>query len=59
MLKCQLRFPLYSMFGSLFLSQSNRDVLIQICDAVAVASILNATLLTPVFHLNSVWRDSR
>uniref|UniRef100_A0ACD5W6K2 Uncharacterized protein n=1 Tax=Avena sativa TaxID=4498 RepID=A0ACD5W6K2_AVESA len=31
---------------------------ISICDAVAVASILNATLLTPAFHLNSVWRDS-
>ncbi|CAM0874662.1 unnamed protein product [Alopecurus aequalis] len=29
-----------------------------ICDAVAVASILNATLVTPAFHLNSVWRDS-
>ncbi|CAM0874660.1 unnamed protein product [Alopecurus aequalis] len=31
---------------------------ISICDAVAVASILNATLVTPAFHLNSVWRDS-
>uniref|UniRef100_A0A0D9XPM5 O-fucosyltransferase family protein n=1 Tax=Leersia perrieri TaxID=77586 RepID=A0A0D9XPM5_9ORYZ len=32
---------------------------ISICDAVAVASLLNATLVTPAFHLNSVWRDSR
>ncbi|GJN28608.1 hypothetical protein PR202_gb16812 [Eleusine coracana subsp. coracana] len=31
---------------------------ISICDAVAVARILNATLVTPVFHVNSVWRDS-
>ncbi|XP_035821237.1 O-fucosyltransferase 9 isoform X5 [Zea mays] len=29
-----------------------------ICDAIAVAKILNATLVTPAFHLNSVWRDS-
>ncbi|OQU82997.1 hypothetical protein SORBI_3005G060100 [Sorghum bicolor] len=32
---------------------------ISICDAIAVAKILNATLVTPAFHLNSVWRDSR
>jgi hypothetical protein len=31
----------------------------QICDAVAVASLLNATLVIPAFHLNSVWRDRR
>uniref|UniRef100_A0A453HI26 O-fucosyltransferase family protein n=1 Tax=Aegilops tauschii subsp. strangulata TaxID=200361 RepID=A0A453HI26_AEGTS len=31
---------------------------ISICDAVAVASLLNATLVSPAFHLNSVWRDS-
>ncbi|KAL6870856.1 hypothetical protein ACP4OV_014704 [Aristida adscensionis] len=31
---------------------------ISICDAVAVARILNATLVTPTFHMNSVWRDS-
>ncbi|KAK1311437.1 Uncharacterized protein QJS10_CPA08g01113 [Acorus calamus] len=30
---------------------------LSICDAVAVARILNATLVTPMFHLNSVWRD--
>ncbi|ONI35727.1 hypothetical protein PRUPE_1G551500 [Prunus persica] len=32
---------------------------LSICDAVAVAGLLNATLLIPIFHLNSVWRDSR
>jgi hypothetical protein len=32
---------------------------VQICDAVAVAGLLNATLVIPMFHLNSVWRDSR
>lgn len=31
---------------------------LSICDAVAVASLLNATLVIPTFHLNSVWRDS-
>ncbi|XP_057453934.1 O-fucosyltransferase 9 isoform X1 [Lotus japonicus] len=29
-----------------------------ISDAVAVAGLLNATLLIPIFHFNSVWRDS-
>jgi len=24
-----------------------------------VAGLLNATLVIPIFHLNSVWRDSR
>ncbi|XP_020984493.2 O-fucosyltransferase 9-like [Arachis duranensis] len=28
-----------------------------ICDAIAVAGLLNATLVIPIFHLNSVWRD--
>ncbi|XP_078435213.1 O-fucosyltransferase family protein [Wolffia australiana] len=31
---------------------------LSICDAVAVAGLLNATLVSPMFHLNSVWRDS-
>lgn len=31
---------------------------LSICDAVAVAGLLNATLVIPFFHLNSVWRDS-
>lgn len=26
---------------------------------MAVAGLLNATLVIPIFHLNSVWRDSR
>ncbi|OEL30631.1 Uncharacterized protein BAE44_0008348 [Dichanthelium oligosanthes] len=30
---------------------------ISICDAIVVARILNATLVIPAFHLNSVWRD--
>ncbi|MCO5558952.1 hypothetical protein L7F22_012543 [Adiantum nelumboides] len=29
-----------------------------ICNAVAVAGFLNATLVVPHFHLNSVWKDS-
>ncbi|XP_038708389.1 O-fucosyltransferase 9-like isoform X2 [Tripterygium wilfordii] len=31
---------------------------LSICDAVAVAWLLNATLVIPIFHLNSVWQDS-
>ncbi|KAG6592389.1 O-fucosyltransferase 9 [Cucurbita moschata] len=31
---------------------------LSICDAVAVAGLLNASLVIPMFHLNSVWRDS-
>ncbi|XP_021767261.1 uncharacterized protein At1g04910-like [Chenopodium quinoa] len=31
---------------------------LSICNAVAVAGLLNATLVIPIFHLNSVWRDS-
>nr|CAB3459520.1 unnamed protein product [Digitaria exilis] len=31
---------------------------LSICDAVAVASLLNATIVIPTFHVNSVWRDS-
>lgn len=31
----------------------------QICNAVAVAYLLNATLVIPRFHLNSVWHDNR
>ncbi|XP_065881194.1 O-fucosyltransferase 9 isoform X2 [Euphorbia lathyris] len=31
---------------------------LSICDAVAVAGLLNATLVIPIFHLNSVWQDS-
>lgn len=29
-----------------------------ICNAVAIAGLLNATLVVPSFHLNSVWKDT-
>lgn len=30
-----------------------------ICNAVAVAGFLNATLVIPNFHYHSIWRDPR
>lgn len=33
--------------------------LCQICDAVAVAKILNVTLVIPRLEVNPVWQDSR
>lgn len=35
------------------------DLLLQICDAVAVAKILNVTLVIPRLEVNPVWQDSR
>jgi hypothetical protein len=32
-------------------------MLMQICNAVAVAKLMNATLIIPLFHFNSVWKD--
>jgi hypothetical protein len=32
---------------------------LQICNAVAVAGFLNATLVIPNFHYHSIWRDPR
>ncbi|KAG2248699.1 hypothetical protein Bca52824_088327 [Brassica carinata] len=34
------------------------DLLLQICDAVAVAKILNVTLVIPRLEVNPVWQDS-
>ncbi|KAL5704205.1 O-fucosyltransferase 9 [Ranunculus cassubicifolius] len=58
-----------SLTGSSELPRSNGFLIIEangglnqqrisICDAVAVAGLVNATLVIPMFHLNSVWRDS-
>lgn len=32
---------------------------LQICNAVAVAKLMNATLIVPHFHFNTVWKDPR
>ncbi|KAG9136733.1 hypothetical protein Leryth_004504 [Lithospermum erythrorhizon] len=59
----------FSQAGMSELPQSNGFLVVEangglnqqrlaICDAVAVAGMLNATLLIPIFHFNSVWRDS-
>ncbi|OWM67460.1 hypothetical protein CDL15_Pgr028323 [Punica granatum] len=61
--------PTISQAGSRELPESNGFLIIEangglnqqrlsICDAVAVAGLLNATLVIPIFHLNSVWQDS-
>jgi hypothetical protein len=31
----------------------------QICNAVAIAGFLNATLIIPNFHFHSIWKDPR
>ncbi|MQL89600.1 hypothetical protein Taro_022179 [Colocasia esculenta] len=41
-----------------FMQADGGNSSLAICDAVAVAGLLNATLVIPMFHLNSVWRDS-
>lgn len=59
---------LKSLGSSKGLQESNGFILIEangglnqqrssICNAVAVAGLLNATLVVPSFHLNSVWQD--
>ncbi|KAI8536411.1 hypothetical protein RHMOL_Rhmol10G0254700 [Rhododendron molle] len=46
-------------FPNLFTPLSHASPsLLSICDAVAVAKILNATLVIPYFEMNLVWQDS-
>lgn len=39
--------------------QSLSSLLLQICNAVVIAALLNATLLIPRLEFHNVWRDSR
>ncbi|XP_068650212.1 O-fucosyltransferase 31 [Aristolochia californica] len=45
-------------FIQVFLDGGLNQQRMGICDAVAVAKILNATLVIPHFEVNSVWQDS-
>lgn len=60
---------LNSSTGLLGLQESNGFIIIEangglnqqrssICNAVALAGLLNATLMIPKFHFNSVWKDA-
>ncbi len=55
---------LWLLFISLTISDSHHEctsmcLLVQICNAVAVAKLMNSTLIIPHFHFNSVWKDPR
>lgn len=53
-------FAAYSLMDFLFSFFYNENVLFsQICNAVAVAGLLNAILVIPRFHFHSVWMDPR
>jgi len=49
----------WSLSQSIVLVLVVLDLIITICDVVAVAKILNATLVIPHFEVNHVWQDSR
>ena len=46
-------------FYNFFCSRPLFFFFLQICNAVAVAGFLNATLVIPNFHYHSIWRDPR
>jgi hypothetical protein len=59
---------LHSIYHTTDLAESNGYIMVEangglnqqrstICNAVAVAKLMNATLVIPHFHLNSVWKD--
>lgn len=52
-------FPLNCQSSACGMYHHQICVCFQICNAVAVAKLLNATLIIPHFHLNSVWKDPR
>lgn len=52
-------FIAYSLMDFLFSFTMKMFLLSQICNAVAVAGLLNAILVIPRFHFHSVWMDPR
>jgi len=44
------------LLNSYFVNDTN---FLQVCNAVAVAGYLNATLVIPNFHYHSIWKDPR